>query len=321
MSQQYTPRGYTTQAHTVSISGRMYGMDTRGERADSGPSVTARETTSADAGYVDFAARVWEHYDSNARDALPWRRTTDPYRVLVSEVMLQQTQVSRVVPKYEAFIAAFPTVQTLAEAPIDRLLAAWQGLGYNRRALALKRAAEVIVAEHGGEVPASLGQLTALPGIGHATAAQVLAFAFDIGVPFIETNIRTVYLHEFFPGAEDVPDAAILPLVADTLDDARPREWFWALLDYGTYLKATTPNPSRRSRHHVRQGRFEGSNRQLRGRLLAELTEHARTGAGDATVTVLADAVHFEPERVTAALGALQSEGFVVSSTHGWRLA
>lgn len=268
-----------------------------------------------------FRARVWDHYDSNARDALPWRQTTDPYRILVSEVMLQQTQVSRVVPKYQAFMAAFPTVQALAAAPIDRLLAAWQGLGYNRRALALKRAAEVIVVEHGGKVPDTLEGLTALPGIGHATAAQVLAFAFDIGVPFIETNIRTVYLHEFFPGAEDVPDAAILPLVADTLDDTRPREWFWALLDYGTYLKATTPNPSRRSRHHVRQGRFEGSNRQLRGRVLAELTGRAQSGAPCVSASALADAVDFELERVTAALAALQSEGFVVSSSQGWRLA
>jgi len=266
-----------------------------------------------------FRARVWSHYDSSARDELPWRQTADPYRILVSEVMLQQTQVSRVVPKYEAFLRAFPTVEALAVAPVDRLLAAWQGLGYNRRALALKRAAEMIVAEHGGEVPATLEGLTALPGIGHATAAQVLAFAFDIGVPFIETNIRAVYLHEFFPGAEDVPDSALLPLVADTLDHARPREWFWALLDYGTHLKATQPNPSRRSKHHVRQSRFEGSNRQLRGRLLAELT--ARAGSGRVSLEELAAAAGFPADRVSGALDALQSEGFVVSSSQGWRLA
>ncbi|MHB8051424.1 MAG: HhH-GPD family protein [Coriobacteriia bacterium] len=270
-------------------------------------------------GREDLASRVWRHYGDGARDALPWRQTTDPYRVLVSEVMLQQTQVSRVVPKYETFIEVFPTVEALAEAPTDRLLAVWQGLGYNRRALALRRAAETIVRDHGGEVPRTLEELTALPGIGRATAAQVLAFAFDIGVPFIETNIRTVYLHEFFPGSEDVPDAAILPLVADTLDHSRPREWFWALLDYGAYLKASMPNPSRRSRHHVQQGRFEGSNRQLRGRLLAELT--LRAGSGAVSATELAGVVQFEPERVVAALTALQSEGFVVSSSQGWRLA
>lgn len=266
-----------------------------------------------------FRERVWAHFDVHARDGLPWRQTTDPYRILVSEVMLQQTQVSRVVPKYESFLHEFPTVEALAAAPVDRLLATWQGLGYNRRALALKRAAETIVERHGGTVPATLEELTALPGIGRATAAQVLAFAFDIGVPFIETNIRAVYLHEFFPGAEDVPDSVILPLVADTLDHARPREWFWALLDYGTHLKATLPNPSRRSRHHVRQSRFEGSNRQLRGRLLAELT--ARSGGGDASLDELEAATGFASGRVAVALDALQSEGFVVSSAQGWRLA
>lgn len=272
-----------------------------------------------DAARAAFRARVWEYYGGSARDALPWRLTADPYRILVSEVMLQQTQVSRVIPKYEAFIEAFPTVGTLAGAPTDRLLAVWQGLGYNRRALALRRAAEVIVADYGGEVPCTLEALTSLPGIGHATAGQVLAFAFDIGVPFIETNIRTVYLHEFFPDAEGVPDAAILPIVADTLDHARPREWFWALLDYGAHLKASMPNPSRRSRHHVQQGRFEGSNRQLRGRLLAELT--LRAGSGAVGATELAESVRFESEQVAAALTALQSEGFVVSSSQGWRLA
>ncbi|MBN2840191.1 MAG: A/G-specific adenine glycosylase [Coriobacteriia bacterium] len=282
------------------------------------------ETTGQMSGeaIADFRARVWEHYETSGRDMLPWRQTTDPYRILVSEVMLQQTQVSRVIPKYEKFVEAFPTIGSLAGAPTDQLLAVWQGLGYNRRALALRRAAEVIVADHGGEVPRTLEDLTALPGIGHATAAQVLAFAFDVGVPFIETNIRTVYLHEFFPGAEDVPDAAVLPLVAETLDRTRPREWFWALLDYGTHLKASTPNPSRRSRHHVQQGRFEGSNRQLRGRLLAELTARAGSGAACvAGVAELAAVVGFEHERVTAALTALQSEGFVVSSSQGWRLA
>lgn len=266
-----------------------------------------------------FRERVWAHFEGHARDDLPWRQTTDPYRVLVSEVMLQQTQVSRVAPKYEAFLRAFPTVEALAEAPTDRLLAVWQGLGYNRRALALKRAAQAVVEHHGGSVPATLDELTALPGVGHATAAQVLAFAFDIGVPFIETNIRAVYLHEFFAGAEDVPDSALLPLVADTLDHDRPREWFWALLDYGTHLKATRPNPSRRSKHYVRQSRFEGSNRQLRGRLLAELT--ARAGGGEASLDALATATGFPAGSVAPALEALQSEGFVVSSSQGWRLA
>ncbi|MCK8115287.1 HhH-GPD family protein [Anaerosoma tenue] len=267
----------------------------------------------------DFIARVWRHYEEHGRDDLPWRHTTAPYNVLVSEVMLQQTQVTRVVPKYEVFMREFPTVESLASASLGRLLGAWQGLGYNRRALALKRAAEIIVTEHGGEVPATLDGLMALPGVGHATAAQVLAFAFDVGVPFIETNIRSVYLHEFFPDAEDVPDAAILPLVEATLDADRPREWFWALLDYGAHLKATGGNPSRRSRHHTRQGRFEGSNRQLRGRILAALAGQGSSGAPHG-IDAIAVVVGFERERVEAVLEALQSEGFVVSEGERWRL-
>ncbi|HSQ21843.1 MAG TPA: A/G-specific adenine glycosylase [Coriobacteriia bacterium] len=249
--------------------------------------------------------------------------------MLVSEVMLQQTQVARVVPKYAEFLSPFPTAEALAEASLDEVLRVWRGLGYNRRALALKRAAEVIVAEYDGRVPDTLEGLMALPGIGHATAAQILAFAFGVGVPFIETNIRSVYLHEFFGDAEDVPDSAILPLVDATMDRERPREWFWALMDYGTHLKATRPNPSRRSRHHVRQGRFEGSNRQLRGRLLAALAGAAPSAAhssvGPATARVhsagdLAAEVGFPAERVVAALGALQAEGFVVSDASGWRI-
>ncbi|MBN2248060.1 MAG: A/G-specific adenine glycosylase [Coriobacteriia bacterium] len=280
-----------------------------------------------------LAARVWEHYDAHARDDLPWRATRDPYRVLVSEVMLQQTQVARVVTKYAEFLASFPTVEALAEAPLDEVFRVWRGLGYNRRALALKRAAEAIVAEHGGCVPDTAEGLVALPGIGHATAAQILAFAFDVGVPFIETNIRSVYLHEFFGDAEDVPDSAILPLVEATMDRERPREWFWALMDYGTHLKATRPNPSRRSRHHVRQGRFEGSNRQLRGRLLAALAGPGHpegpvdaAGAGGSAVAPsrstedLVLEVGFPAERVADALGALQAEGFVVSDGSGWRI-
>jgi len=261
-----------------------------------------------------FVERVWEHYHACGRD-LPWRRTSDPYAILVSEVMLQQTQVARVVPKYEAFLAAFPTVDALASAPLDGVLRMWSGLGYNRRAISLKRAAEAIVAGHGGRVPDTLEGLTALPGIGHATAAQVLAFAFDVGVPFIETNVRSVYLHEFFGDAEDVPDAAILPIVEATMPAEGAREWFWALMDYGTHLKATLPNPSRRSRHHTRQGRFEGSNRQLRGRLLVALA-----GGDGLDACELATTVRFEPERVDAALAALQSEGFVVCEDGRWRI-
>jgi A/G-specific adenine glycosylase len=263
-----------------------------------------------------FRGVVLGYYREHGRD-LPWRRTTDPYAVLVSEVMLQQTQVSRVIPKYEAFLARFPDVGALAEAPLADVLAIWSGLGYNRRAKSLKAAAEVIVAEHGGHVPNTVVGLTSLPGIGYATAAQVLAFAFGVGVPFLETNVRSVILHHFFEDAEQVPDAALLPLVEATLDHDDPRTWYWALMDYGTYLKRALPNPSRRSAHHTRQGRFEGSSRQLRGWLLRELTARP----GQSTAALAQAAASFPLDVVVSALSALTSEGFLVETDGRFNIA
>ena len=268
-----------------------------------------------DTAYEEFRAIVLGHYEHAARD-LPWRRTSDPYEILISEVMLQQTQVPRVMPKYQSFLQTFPDVQSLAAAPLADVLAAWSGLGYNRRAKSLKATAEMIVSEHGGQVPDTLEGLVTLPGIGHATASQILAFAFGVAVPFIETNIRSVYLHEFFGDADDVPDAAILPLVEATLDRDDPRTWYYALMDYGTHLKATVANPSRRSAHHTRQSRFEGSNRQVRGALLRELTE--RPGQDEAE---LAGATDFNATRVAAALLGLIAEGFVADDGGRFRIA
>ena len=262
-----------------------------------------------------FRERVLEYYDEHCRD-LPWRRTRDPYAILVSEVMLQQTQVPRVIPKYDAFLSAFPDVRALAEAELTDVLAAWSGLGYNRRAKSLWLAAQTIVAENGGRVPNTLDGLISLPGIGHATAAQILAFAFDVAVPFIETNIRSVYLHEFFGDADDVPDSVILPFVDATLDRDDPRSWYYALMDYGTHLKATIPNPSRRSAHHTRQSRFEGSSRQLRGAILRELT--VRPGQD---VAALALATGFDDARTDAALAALLAEGFLAVHGGCYRIA
>jgi A/G-specific adenine glycosylase len=252
-----------------------------------------------------FAEMILEYYAEHGRD-LPWRRTRDPYGILVSEVMLQQTQVSRVLDRWGEFLDAFPDFDSLAEAPLEDVLRVWSGLGYNRRAKSLKRIAETVVTLPGGRLPDTLEGLIALPGIGHATAAQILAFAFDTGVPFIETNIRSVYLHHFFEDAEDVPDVAILPLVEATLVAENPRDWYYALMDYGTDLKRRLPNPSRRSRHHATQSRFEGSNRQLRGKILRVLIDEPGL-----TLAQLAEKTAFEPDRVDAVVGALATEGFV----------
>jgi A/G-specific adenine glycosylase len=217
-----------------------------------------------------FRARVYGYYRAHRR-AMPWRDTTEPYRILVSEVMLQQTQVSRVLDKYAQFIRAFPTVRSLAEADLSRILAVWQGLGYNRRALLLRKLAAEVVADYGGRIPGDRESLRALPGIGDATAGSICAFAFDQPVAFIETNIRSVFIHHFFKPGDTVSDRQILPLVERYLDAKHPREWYYALMDYGAHLKSVMPNPSRTSKHYVRQSRFEGSDRQIRGRLLRAL--------------------------------------------------
>ncbi len=199
---------------------------------------------------------------------LPWRNLDDPYAVLVSEVMLQQTQVARVRKHWERFMSLFPTVDALAAAGTADVLAQWQGLGYNRRALALKRAAEACSAERAGTLPDTVEELQELPGIGPATAAGVMAFAFNRPSVYIETNVRTVFLHELFPDRDKVPDRELAPLVADTCPEDDPRGWYYALLDYGSHLKTLVGNPSRRSAHYARQSAFEGSRRQKRAELV-----------------------------------------------------
>ena len=164
---------------------------------------------------------------------MPWRTTRDPYSILVSEIMLQQTQVERVKTKYTEFLAAFPTIESLASSLLTDVLRTWQGLGYNRRAIALKRCAEEIVSRYSGQFPRDTAELETLPGIGPYTARAVAAFAFGMAEPLIETNIRTVFIHFFFHGRDRVSDREIMPLVARTLDRHNPREWYYALMDFG----------------------------------------------------------------------------------------
>jgi A/G-specific adenine glycosylase len=217
-----------------------------------------------------FRKEIHGYYAGRGRD-LPWRKTDDPYRIVVSEIMLQQTQVDRVVRKYEEFIRIFPDFASLHKAPLAEVYRAWQGLGYNRRALALKKIAEAVVEKHGGRLPDSLEELLKLPGIGKATASSIRAFAFNAPEVFIETNIRAVYIHCFFNGRRDVDDKEIAALVERTLDKKRPRVWYNALMDYGAMLKRKFPNPSRGSAHYTTQSPFEGSVRQARGAVLRVL--------------------------------------------------
>jgi A/G-specific adenine glycosylase len=253
----------------------------------------------------EFRDLILSYYALFGRD-LPWRHTTDPYAILVSEIMLQQTQVERVRHKYPEFIRTFPTFESLSGAPLQDILSAWQGLGYNRRALALQKTARIVVEEYDGELPRQVADLIELPGIGKATASAVVAYAFNEPVVYIETNIRRVFIHFFFRDQADISDTEIGPFVERTLVPENPRLWYNALMDYGSDLKRRVENPNRRSAHYTVQSRFEGSDRQIRGAILRTLLE---TGGTDEET--LLSRTRADEERLRRILADLEKEGFV----------
>lgn len=252
-----------------------------------------------------FQKDIYRYYKDHRRD-LPWRKTRNPYHILVSEIMLQQTQVERVIEKYGEFIVIFPDVSSLARASLKDVLSAWQGLGYNRRALALKRTAEIVTTAYSGEVPASIEDLSKLPGIGKTTAGEILAFAFNLPALFIETNIRRVFIHHFFPKERTVTDREIMPLVEATLDRENPRDWYYALMDYGTMLAKVTGNPNRRSAHYKKQPAFKNSSRKIRGTILRVLLKESSL-----TRDQLQESLGAEPDRVEKILNEMVNEGLV----------
>lgn len=276
-----------------------------------------------------FCIKVVEQGAALYRD-LPWRNTRDPYAIWISEVMLQQTQVSRVDGRWQRWLERFPSVDALAAASTADVLEEWQGMGYNRRALAVLRAAQEVSCA-GGCFPEDGAALRALPGIGPATAAGIRAFSFNKHAVYLETNVRTVFLHELFPEAEDVSDKELVPLVdASCPPDggnslADPRSWYYALLDYGAHLKKTLPNPSRRSRSYTKQSRFEGSNRQKRAALVRILLAY-RTGIPTEELTaelnraeLLTGRAALLPGDVEMLLIELQKEGFCTREAGLWR--
>ena len=273
----------------------------------------------------EFSATVWERGRELYRD-LPWRDTHDPYAILLSEVMLQQTQVSRVMGRWEQWLETFPTIADLASALLPPVLELWQGMGYNRRALNLKRCAEEVVAMHDGVVPSDKKALLALPGIGPSTSAGVRIFAFRQPDMYLETNVRAVFIHELFPGRESVADKELVSLVEATCpQDARVRAWYYALLDYGAHLKKTMPNPTRRSKHYTRQSKFEGSHRQKRAYLLRRVIDDALSTEDRARDLAQSERAsgRQEPsvEEVRAILDELEREGFVMRRGDAWLCA
>lgn len=282
-----------------------------------------------------FKEDIWQYYKKYKRD-FPWRRTHDPYKILVSEIMLQQTQIGRVETKYPEFLRQFPNFRALARAQLRDVLRAWSGLGYNRRALALKKTAEIVMERYGGKLPRNEEELIALPGIGPATAGAIRAFAFNLPSVFIETNIRRVFIHFFFPRKKKISDQEILKLIEKSLPARLANapakragrqvcEWYWALMDYGSMLLTTSgsalggfrsvgvsanrskkmENPNRKSAHYTKQSKFEGSTRQLRGQILKILL-HKKS-----SVRELARKTKRSLAEVKTIMTALRREGLI----------
>ena len=246
---------------------------------------------------------------------MPWRITKNPYHILLSEIMLQQTQVDRVVPYYEKFVKKYPKIQDLAAASFSDVLSLWSGLGYNRRAKWLRECAQKIVSEFDGKVPNTIEELTTLPGVGHNTAAAVCVYAFNMSENFIETNIRTVFIfHLFKNSVETVRDKEILLLQNEILDSGvDPKKWYLSLMDYGTYLKKEEGNSAQKSRSYRKQSTFEGSVRQVRGALLKLFIQGPPIG-----LEAIEDSLKkYDNATSKKALSQLLDEGFIVKDDTG----
>lgn len=250
------------------------------------------------------------YWKKHGRHDLPWRKTRDPYRVMVSEMMLQQTQVSRVLEKYQEFLKKFPSARALAKAPLSDVLKVWSGLGYNRRGKYLHDAAKVIAKKYKGIVPKDVAALRALPGMGPYTASAVRVFAFDLPDILIETNIRSVFIHHFFEDKKSVRDVDLIPIATKAAQVMDPREWHWALMDYGAHLKKSGVKNNAKSAHYVKQSKFRGSLREVRGAILRELHANRKL-----------DTLSFEKSRIEAALKSLEKDGLVKSSKGKWQIA
>lgn len=261
-----------------------------------------------------FQNIIYSYFNQYGRD-FPFRNEINPYNVVISEIMLQQTQTNRVVEKFQQFIQKFPDFQSLANAPLNEVLKVWQGLGYNRRAVALKKIAERVVNEFDGILPADIDILKSFPQIGHNTASSIVAFAFNMPTFFIEVNIRRVYIYYFFPGKSSIKDSAIVPIVRKTLDSSNVRKWYYALTDYGVMLKKTHPELNKRSAHYRKQAKFKGSNREVRGKILKLLI-----ASSSLTEVEIFKELKINSKKLKEILNLLIKEGFIKQEKHGFSI-
>jgi len=255
---------------------------------------------------AEFQKIIIEYFDSKGRH-FPWRETNDPYKILVSEIMLQQTQTERVIKKYDEWLENYPSVKEAALAPLSDILLHWNGLGYNRRAGYLHDACKEVYLNHSGVFPSTAAELKKLSGVGTYTSCAVSCFAYNNPEVFIETNIRSVYLFFFFPDEDLISDVMLMPLIERTLYKENPRIWYYALMDYGAELKKKVKNPNRKSAHYLKQSKFSGSLREARGALLRQLVRNPE----GLLLSDIGKRENIEYERLENAAVKLVCEGYI----------
>jgi A/G-specific adenine glycosylase len=267
-----------------------------------------------------FQDKILTWYTAHQRD-LPWRKSRDPYRILVSEIMLQQTQVSRVIPKYESWLDAFPTVHDLAKSPVSEVLKHWSGLGYNRRALNLKKTAQIVSEKYGGKFPHDEKELLALPGIGQYTARAIMCFAFDLQVAVVDINVKKVILTQLLKGPEmrlgdsaseekKVSDKEIAAIADALVPHGRAYDWNQALMDYSSLMlkKEKIDIP--------KQSTFKGSRRYYRGQIVKQLLEKKEIALKDLGLLIKKDFVEDDNDWLMSLVDEMQREGFVQKLTN-----
>jgi A/G-specific adenine glycosylase len=268
----------------------------------------------------EFRKTILDYYACYGR-VFPWRVNLDPWGVLVSEFMLQQTQTARVVPYWERWMAKWPGAADLASASLEDAVREWSGLGYNRRAKHLWSCSRAISENFGGRVPDTPEALLTLPGIGPYSAGAIACFAWNYPAVFIETNIRSVLLHFFFQDKKGVEDGDLFPLLGASLDRENPRTWYWALMDYGAELKKTTANPNRKSAHYTRQSRFKGSLREVRGAIVRNLAGRGGQNEKALLGNIMEDLKELREEDFYRALDSLKKDMMVAEEEGVYRIS